>query len=316
MLELRHLRYFIAVAAERNFTRAAEILNIAQPPLSRQIKLIEEELGVTLIERDKRPLELTPAWRLFYEQSLQVVQRMKQLRETMAAYKSSRRPILPIGFVPSVIYGRLPDIVRAYRADFKEVDLELTEMTTLQQVAALKEGRVDIGFGRIMLDDDEAIEQIVLRRDPLVLAVPADHELARRKRRIPLSAIAGEALIIYPRAPRPSYADQVLSILRDKAIEPRRIREVMEMQTAVGLVAAGSGLCLVPSSVRQLKRPNVAYCDLADDVATPITMNIRIDDRTRGVLSMARVIKKIYLESKWPIPKALDDLASRPMPSR
>lgn len=316
MLELRHLRYFIAVATERNFTRAAEILNMAQPPLSRQIKLIEEELGVALIERDKRPLELTPAGRLFYDQSLQVVQRMKQLRETMDAFRSSSRPILPIGFVPSTIYGRLPDIVRAYRADFSKVDLELTEMTTLQQVAALKEGRIDIGFGRIMLGDEASIEQIVLRRDPLILAVPSDHKLAGAKRRVPLSVIEGEALIIYPRAPRPSYADQVLGILREQKIEPRGIREVMEVQTAVGLVAAGAGLCLVPSSVRQLSRPNVVYCDIKDDAATPITMNIRLNDRSRGVLSMARVIKKVYVESKWPVPDALNDLASRPMPSR
>ncbi|WEK41997.1 MAG: LysR family transcriptional regulator [Candidatus Sphingomonas colombiensis] len=306
MLDLRHLRYFIAVASERSFTRAAEVLHMAQPPLSRQIQQIEEIIGATLIDRDKRPLELTPAGRLFHEQALQVVQRMVQLQKAMESFLAAERRRLNVGFVPSTIYARLPDIIRTFRAVAPDVDINLEEMTSLEQASALKEGRIDIGFGRIRVDDP-VLEQMVLRLEPMVLAMPLRHPLAAGDRPISLAQLAGYPLIIYPRAPRPSYADMVLALLREHDVEPGEIREVKEVQTAIGLVAAESGLCLVPTSVQRLGRSDVVYRELVEEAASPITMNIRSGDRSTVLLTMAKVIAQVYRDWDWPVPAVLTE---------
>lgn len=304
MIDIRHLRYFIAVASQRSFTRAAEVLNMAQPPLSRQIHHIEDVIGATLFDREKRPLELTPAGRVFYEQALQVVQRMAQLRQAMQSFLDSERPRLTVGFVPSTIYGRLPDIIRTFRNASTGIEIALEEMTSLEQATALKEGRIDVGFGRLPLSDP-ALKQIVLRHEPLVLAMPLGHPLGRGGGPVPLQELAGQSLIVYPKAPRPSYADIVLSLLRDHGVEPREIREVGEVQTAVGMVAAESGLCLVPQSVQRLGRSDVLYRDIEGTATTPITMNFRAEDRSRGLLAMARVIAQVYRDWDWPVAEEL-----------
>jgi DNA-binding transcriptional LysR family regulator len=138
-LELRQLRYFAAVARERNFTRAAEMLHIAQPPLSRQIQQLECELGVMLIERGSRPLRLTDAGRLLLEQAAQVLERVEEMKAITQRLHEVERPRFRIGFVPSVLYGRLPELIRSYRAARPGVELLLLELTTFEQIAALKE---------------------------------------------------------------------------------------------------------------------------------------------------------------------------------
>ena len=306
MLDIRHLRYFIALARERSFTKAAEALHMAQPPLSRQIQQIEEEVGAALIDREKRPLELTAAGRLFYDQALQVVQRMAQLNHAMQTFVAAERPRLNIGFVPSTLYGRLPDIIRTFRSVAPEIEINLDEMTSMEQALALKEGRIDVGFGRISISDP-ALTQIILRQEPMVLAMPLGHSLSKGGKPVSLKQLANCSLIIYPRAPRPSYADMVLALLREHGVEPREIREVMEVQTAVGLVAAESGLCLVPQSVQRLGRSDVMYRELAEEASTPITMNFRAGDRSHGLLAIAKIIVQVYREWDWPVPQPLTD---------
>ena len=130
-------------------------------------------------------------------------------------------------------------------------------MTTLEQLAALKEGRIDAGFGRILFEDD-AIRRHLLRNEPLVAAISGGHRLLAAPGALDLADLARETLIVYPKAPRPSYADQVLSIFRDRGLKPASVHEVRELQTALGLVAAETGICLVPISVTRLRRDNVA----------------------------------------------------------
>lgn len=306
MLELRHLRYFAAVARERSFTRAADALHMAQPPLSRQVQQIEEAVGTTLVDRSKRPLELTPAGRLFHEQALQVLQRMEQLHRTMESFVAAERPRLNIGFVPSTIYGCLPDVIRNLRVDAPTVDINLEEMTSLEQAVALKDGRIDVGFGRLAVDD-QGLSQIILRHEAVVLALPLDHPFARGGSRIELKQLSPYPLIIYPRSPRPSYADLMLALLREHDVEPAEIREVMEVQTAVGLVAAGTGLCLVPQSVQRLGRADVIYRNIAEPVSTPLTMNLRAGDRSNSLLAISRTIARVYQKWTWPVPDPLAD---------
>lgn len=291
-MELRHLRYFVTVAAEANFTRAAEKLHIAQSPLGRQIKQIEEELGVKLLER-QRPIKLTEAGRFFYEQSRQLLQRADEIESMTKRIGKGWNVHLNIGFVGSVLYDALPKLIGQFRTAAPAVEVSLFEMTTLEQVSALKDGRIDIGFGRIRFDDP-TITREVLHEERLSAAIPRGHRLSDPSKELKLIDTAREPLIIYPKMPRPSYADQVLSFYRDRSVEPPVAFEVRELQTALGLVAAGAGICIVPNSLSRFGRDDVVYIPLADtDIVSPIIMSYRSNDRSTSLAMFRRLTSQI-----------------------
>ncbi|MBA4490573.1 LysR family transcriptional regulator [Paracoccus sp. S1E-3] len=295
-MDLRQLRYFTAVARERNFTRAAAALHIAQPPLSRQIQLLEEELGVTLILRDSRPIKLTDAGRLFYEQALQILGRVDQMKDATRRVGLNRNQVLPIGFVASTLYGGLPTLIRKLRQSAPELDIQLLEMLSIQQIPALKEGRIDLGIGRLKHHDPN-IASAVLRQERLVVALPEDSALAQQDGPMPLSMLAGQRLIVYPNAPRPSYADQILTLLQDHDIRPSDVLEMREIQSALGLVAADSGICIIPSSARQM-RSDLRYRVIDDPGATsPVILYYRAGDRSRHLDLVKRLISDMYAEN-------------------
>jgi DNA-binding transcriptional LysR family regulator len=264
-MDLRQLRAFVAVARERNFTRAAEQLHMAQPPLSRQIRKLEEELGVQLLLRS-RPVRLTDAGRLFHEEALQILGRVEQVKESARRLAHAERRVVTLGFVASTLYGGLPYVVRRLRQQRPDVDVRLIEMMSVHQVEALKTGRIDIGFGRIRTDDD-SIERQVLREERLVVAIPPSHPLAAVHASMRLADLAGQRLILYPSTPRPSFADEVLSMVRDQGLHPESLQEVRELQTALGLVAAEVGVCVVPASARSM-RQDLHYRLIEDERAT------------------------------------------------
>ncbi|MCY4755300.1 LysR family transcriptional regulator [Pelomonas aquatica] len=296
-MDFRHLKYFVAVADEQNFTRAAERLHISQPPLSRQIQDLEEELGTPLFERGSRPLKLTDAGRFFYGHATRLLEQAAQaVRSTKRIAQLERR--LVVGFVSSTMYGALPLLVRKFRAANPQTELALTEMSTVEQIDALKIGRIDVGFGRVRLDDP-SIKREILREERLVVAIPSEHELARGEGALTLRDVAAQPLLVYPRTPRPSYADQVLSLLRDLALEPASVLEVQEMQTALGLVASGMGLCVVPASVHRLRPDEVVYRPLAEAQAvSPIIMSTRLQDQSADIALMRQLIDEIYAEQR------------------
>jgi len=152
-MDLRHLRYFVAVARAQSFTRAAESINTAQPPLTRQIQDFEAELGLQLIRRGTRPGQLTEAGRVLFEQAVQILERTDELRAMASRLRSSQSRRFCIGFVGSALYGDLPALIRRFRAMRPEVNVSLLEMTTLEHLAALKERRIDAGFGRLLFED-------------------------------------------------------------------------------------------------------------------------------------------------------------------
>lgn len=305
-MELRHLRYFVAVAQEQSFTRAAERLHVAQPPLSRQIQQLEEELGLILLDRDSRPLRTTDAGRIFLEQALLVLERMDAIRLTMQRLKGAGRSHFVIGFAASTIYAALPNLIRRFRAAAPEIELSLVEMVSLEQIPALKEGRIDVGFGRIRFDDP-AVRRDVLREEQLVAALPQSHPLLAQTTPLSLASLAREPLIIYPRTPRPSYADQVISLFHDHGLVPNIVHEARELQSAIGLVAAEVGVAIVPSSVQRLRRDDVIYRDLDDPTITsPIIMSRRLGDHSPQITLMAQVILAAYTEWNWPTPVGLD----------
>ncbi|WP_298167387.1 LysR family transcriptional regulator [Novosphingobium sp.] len=293
-MDLRRLRYFVAVARERNFTRAAQLLNMAQPPLSRQIRLLEEEVGAELVDRSSRPLKLTEAGRLLHEQAVQVLAGMEQIQSMVGRLSDQGGRRFVIGFVGSTLYGLLPQVIRRFREESISADVSLLECSSVEQITALKEGRIDVGFGRLRVEDP-AVRRIVLADEPLVAAVPADHHLVSVGRAVHLSELLVEPLIVYPRPARPSYADQVLGVIHDLGLTPAKIMEVRELQTAIGLVAAYAGFAVVPESVQRLRRDDVRYLPLADRGArSPIMMVHRSGDVTPELATLIRISCEIH----------------------
>ncbi|MGD9712582.1 MAG: LysR family transcriptional regulator [Thermomicrobiales bacterium] len=293
-MELRHLRYFVEVTNERNFTRAAEKLNIAQPPLSRQIRQLEEEVGTELIDRTSRPLRLTDAGRLLYEHAVQILSGVDQLRATMHRLTEGGRRRFVIGFVGSTLYGLLPEVIRCFRSAADHVELSLLECSTVEQIVALKDGRIDVGFGRLRIEDS-AIRRIVLADEPLVAVVPVDHPFAALSRPIRLEEMLAETMIVYPRPARPSYADHVLSVFHDMGLQPVELVEVRELQAAIGLVAAHAGLSIVPESVQRLRRDDVRYLPIVDQAArSPIMMIHRAGDISSELGTLTEISCQLY----------------------
>jgi DNA-binding transcriptional LysR family regulator len=274
-------------------------LHIAQPPLSRQIQQLEEILGVQLFERNSRPLKLTETGKFFYSHAVQVLAQTAEL-ESMTRRVGNIERSLSVGFVGSTLYGMLPKIIRRFRDENTTVELSLHEMSTMDQFRALKDGVIDIGFGRIR-HEDANIRRVILREEKMIVALPEGHPLSLVKPALALGDLVNETLIIFPKAPRPSYADQVLSAFHDRALKPRRIYEVRELQIALGLVAAGEGIAVVPSSVYGLKRDDVSYKELDDPtLVSPIIMSMRALDESRDIREMLELVYRLYEEQQIP----------------
>lgn len=292
-MDLRHLKYFVAVAQERSFTRASERLYISQPPLSRQIQQLEDELGLKLFDREARPLALTEAGRFFYARAVRLLEQLDEaVAMTRRLSQVDRR--LVVGFVPSTMYGALPRIARLFRARRPQTPLVLVEKTTVEQIEALKAGQIDIGFGRVRFDDP-GLRREVLREERLVLAIPCEHELAHESGPVSLAQAAPYPQLVYPRKPRPSYADHVLSLFRDQGLEPAEVHEIQEMQTALGLVASGMGLCVVPISAQKLRRDEVVYRPLSEpNAVSAIIMSTRLNDQSEEIQLVRELINEVY----------------------
>ena len=288
-MEIRHLRYFQALAQTLSFTRAAEQLHMAQPPLSRQISQLEDMLGTQLVIRE-RPLRLTEAGRYLHEQSATLLQQLNNIEENTRRIGLGQRQWLGIGFAPSTLYAVLPELIRELRKD-AELELGLNEMTTLQQVEGLKAGRIDIGFGRIRIDDP-AIHQRVLSEDPLVAVLPAGHRLIGQP--ASLATLADERFILYPAMPRPSYADHILALFANHGLRIHVEQWANELQTAIGLVAAGIGIALVPASVQQQHRTDIDYVPIVEpEAVSPIIISRRKGDVSAIVQRCMTLIEQI-----------------------
>ena len=289
-MELRHLRYFEALAETLNFTRAAERLHIAQPPLSRQIQQLEDELGVALVDRSSRPLTLTRAGAFFYEQSSQILARVQEVAKATQRLGEGRRRWIGVGFVPSMLYSALPKAIQRFMAEHPDIDVTLSELTSVQQVEALQARRIDVGFGRVAIDA-EGLVNALIEEEPLVAVLPEGGELAARAT-LSLAELAEQTLILYPAQPRPSFADQVLAQFRVRGCPATRTFETNGLQTAIGLVAAGIGVSLVPRSVQRLKRDDVVYRPVSDGgVVSPMLMTTRQSDGSADLAQLCTAVR-------------------------
>lgn len=256
-LELRHLRYFVAVAEELHFGRAARRLGITQPPLSLQIQRLETELGVRLFERTNRRVELTPAGKALLAEGRHVLADFDNA--TKAAQRAARGETgsLTVAFAASVMFLSLPRIIRRLRAQFPSVRLELRELPTGLQIVALRNGELDIGFLREPPPDAELTTETVMREE-LLLALSKRHALASRKR-LRLIDVANEDFVLFPRDLAPGLHAHVLAVCAEAGVHPRIVQTSRELYTTVSLVEAGLGVTIIPASVRQMGWRGVRY---------------------------------------------------------
>lgn len=281
-MELRHLRYFLAVAEELHFGRAAARLHIAQPPLSQQIRQLERELGYDLFLRTQRRVRLTEAGAAFREEARGLLDRLEQAKAAAGRIARGEAGALAVGFVASATYALLPRLYRRFRARHPEVALALEEMSTAEQVDALRAGRIQLGLARPPVGDD-ALAAEPLADEPLVAALPVRHPLAARKE-LPLRALAHEPFVLFPRRPRPGWIDVVQGACHASGFRPAVAQEVLELSTAVTLVAAGVGVTLVPASAQALRLEGVAYRPLRDPAPSTRLLALRRPDERRAVV--------------------------------
>ncbi|QIY80486.1 LysR family transcriptional regulator [Chromobacterium violaceum] len=267
-MELRHLRYFLAVAEELHFTRAAERLHIGQPPLSQQIQALEAELGAPLFRRHQRKVELTAAGQQLLPRARQI------LADSAAAAAAVRRAAdgetgeLRIGFTSSLpLTPILHHSLQHYRQAYPEVRLTLSEMFTAGQFDALERRQLDLGFVRFNGPTPSPLIRVEeLHRDRLLAVVPSAHPLAERKT-LPLKLLAGEPLIGYPRESGSGLSDVVRQLALQNGLELKMVQEAGEAITQIGLVAAGVGIAILPSPLECVQIPAVRYVPLSDDGA-------------------------------------------------
>ena len=292
-MELKRLRYFLAVAEELHFGRAAARLDMAQPPLSRQIAALEADLGAKLFDRSRSQIRLTPAGELFLERARDLVERLDSaFRETRLIGEGGAGR-LRVGFVGSATHGPLPEVIKTYRAQYPGVDLMLSAMNNAELERALAQQDLDIAVARPALKGEE-LRTLRLVEEALVLAVPESAPLATRGAAIPLPEVEAETFVLYPHRPRPSFADDVLRCCEMNGFIPRDQVFAQDYQTAISLVSVGVGLCMVPESVSRVSRPGVVFRRFdGHNPGTRLTICARRDNRLAHVTNFFTVTQRL-----------------------
>lgn len=265
-LELRQLRYFVAVAEERHFGRAAQLLHMTQPPLSQTIQALEDMLGTPLFVRTKRSVALTPAGQALLPEAKRLLQQAASLPDLARRAASGASGLLSLSFISTADYSILPPLLQRFRARYPQVQIDLREATTDVQLEDLMQGKIDAGLLLPPLSDKASavLDYLPVLSEPLVAALPAG--FIRSKRAITLKTVRELPLIIFPRRIAPAFHDTILSCFRDAGVTPHIGQEAIQMQTIVGLVSAGMGMALVPQSVSNLQRPGVDYRALSGKI--------------------------------------------------
>ncbi|EGF33027.1 putative transcriptional regulator (LysR family) [Oxalobacteraceae bacterium IMCC9480] len=260
-IELRQLRYFVTVAEELHFGRAAARLHMTQPPLSQTIQALEAGLGHRLFARTNRSVALTPAGSALLTEARRLLAQAHALPELVRLAASGESGRLVLAFVSTADYSVLPPFLREFREHYPQVHIELREATTDIQLDDLAQNRIDVGLLIAPLPEKSATELAYLRvlSEPLILAAPKGIKALAGSTAVSLKAVAGLPLIIFPRRIAPAFHDAILATFRAAGLTPHIGQEAIQMQTIVGLVSAGMGIALVPQSVSNLKRPGVEY---------------------------------------------------------
>jgi len=292
-MELRHLRYFVTLAEELHFGRAAQRLHIAQPPLSQQIRQLETELGFELLHRTKRTVLLTEAGQVFLEEVQQILKQLEQAIQIGRQTSRGEVGQLIIGFVSSASYNVLPEILRTFRKCVPCVSIELRELTTNQQLQWLREGRIDVGFLRPPVEETLFSTETIFR-EPLVVALPKGHPLANQSD-VSLASLCSEPFILFPRKYASGLYDAIISLCQQAGFSPKVAQEATEMQTIVSLVAAEMGVAIVPASLQHLQRTGVVYKNLQEKTPeVAINMIWQCHDTSPTVQRFLEVVRQVF----------------------
>ena len=297
VMELRHLRYFAAVAEHLNYSEASRRLHVAQPAISQTILDLEEELGVPLFARTRRRVELTAAGSVFLRETREILRRATEAQRLARQAAQGEVGQLSIGFFGSATAPILPLVVQAYRRAFPAVELQLLELNPDQQLIAFEQNRIDLAFSRSLPPEiREDFHQEVVYQDRLAVALPVNHFLAK-KRIVALSKLAGESFVLFHRQGAPGLYDEVLATCRGSGFSPKVVSEPNFMATVITLVESGNGISLVPGSVRSLNRPYVVIRQISpSSSAIPLCLVWPKDNRNPTVAAFLEVVKSLKPE--------------------
>lgn len=292
-MELRQLRYFMAVSEELSFIRGAARVGVSQPPLSRQIANLESELGVRLLDRNKHGVALTEAGRVFYTEVQGTLSSLD--RAVKAALRAAKGQVgsLSLGFGGSAAYTFTPRLLRRFRELYPGVELSLHNVPMTSQFDALNEKRIDIAFLMLPVADERLATKVLLR-DPLNVALPSGHPLCKRKV-ISLAALEPYDFVVFPRTGGLGFYRQVMELCTKAGFIPKIVQEMAPMESLIGLVGAGVGISIVPSVARKLRIADVEYRPIQERHAVvDFAMAWRRDNTAPVVRAF------VDLVDKWP----------------
>ncbi|KAB5624526.1 LysR family transcriptional regulator [Pseudomonas putida] len=299
-MELRHLRYFVMVAQEKHFTRAAARLNMQQPPLSQQIRALEQELGFDLFIRHAKGVDLTAGGEVFLQEALDILQRVENGAQKAARTAKGIEGNLKVGFTSSAAsHPLIPRIIRRYRDLYPDVDIALHEGNARELTDEVSDDSVDIGILRAPVDRPRGIAYHRLLNEELVLTLPVGHPLLDSGAAIALKDLAGEPFILVRRPGAPGMYANLLQACRNAGFEPKVAFEVERMLTNVSLVAAGAGVSVVPTSMRGFHEHSVAYRPIRDArprLAAPITLLCRQDNPSPQAVNFVALARELGSE--------------------
>jgi DNA-binding transcriptional LysR family regulator len=280
-MNLKQLTYFVALAEELHFGRAAERLGMAQPPLSRQIKQIEEELGALLFNRGRNAISITQAGERLYERGTSILRQFEDAKLEVRRIGQGAEGRLRIGFVGSSTFGTLPNIIKSFRANYPEVNLSLVPMNNAQLYRALVSREIDVAFARPALKDSEFVTR-KLGEEALVVAVPDTVDTGNRNV-VNLNDLTSQNFVLYPEYPRPSFADFVLNSCAEQGVEiTNRVFTI------------GEGLCIVPASVASGTRNGIRFCRIEQPLAqTELSVNYRLDEQGVHVRNFVQLAQSV-----------------------
>jgi DNA-binding transcriptional LysR family regulator len=264
-MELRQIRSFLSIAETLHFGRTAELIHLSQPALSLQIQALEEEVGVRLLERNRRKTSLTAAGFAFREDAVRALSQLNQAIRRARQAANGKLGLLRIGFISTAGTEIVPNIVGQYRELNPEVEFSLRAITTADQVQMLETGSLDIGFLRLPIGEHSALEVVTVHRERFALVVPATHKLAIRKR-VRLSEVSGQDFVMYERSYAPGFHDLIVGILRDAQIVPNISQTAAEISTLIALVDAHMGIAVLPASAVKHSVASVIACDIVDQI--------------------------------------------------
>ncbi len=291
-MDLKLMRYFLAVAEERNFTRAARRLHMAQPPLTRQIRALEEDIGTPLFTRTGKGVELTGAGQALLDEVPNLLALAQRAKEKAALAGEGQSGRLDIGIFGSGVLDVIPRILARFHGERPEVKIVLHSLTKTEQIAAMRERRIGVGFNRLVPPEDDLVVEEVLR-ESMTVALPAQHPLAK-KAAVAIPDLSDQPLILYPRLPIAGLAQQVMQAFSREKSVLRVEQEVEDVLTAIALVAGGFGACVTTASTASLKLPGVVYRPLVSKHLREIELSClyRASDESPLLAAFVAVVRE------------------------